>query len=107
MVVGVVVLNCAIALFNFYLAWKLWRWGKAIGRAANTLYRVEGRVHRVLSPAPRYIDRGQRGTARLRQRYGVLMEQLQQLQQIFQVLRLLPLAWRKTRRTRRSRRTRR
>ncbi|NEO27203.1 MAG: hypothetical protein F6K03_09980 [Kamptonema sp. SIO4C4] len=105
MLVVVVVLNCAIALLNFYLAWKIWRWRRAIGRAATVLARVERRVHRVLSPAPGYIDRGQRGTASLRRRYAILTRQLQHLQQILQVLRLFPLAWRITRRKTRLRRT--
>jgi hypothetical protein len=87
-------LNLAIALFCFYVAWRLWRLAQTLGAVADAMVVWERSTHNTLNPAviPPAILLGQRSTARLRGRYAQLQRQLQQLQQVVSVVRLIPVA---------------
>jgi hypothetical protein len=91
-----ITLNLAIALFCFYVAWRLWRLSKTLGAVADALVLWERNTHRTLNPAvvPPAILQGQAGTAQLRLRYGQLQRQLQLLDQGMAVVGLLPMAHR-------------
>jgi hypothetical protein len=87
-------LNLGIAVFCFYVAWRLWRLTQTLGAAADALVSWERSTHNTINPAvvPTAILRGQSGTAHLRQRYGQLQRQLQRLEQVMAVVGLLPMA---------------
>lgn len=94
MIAVAVSLNLVIALFCFYVAWRVWRLSKTLGAVADSLASWERSAHNILNPAviPPAILRGQSGTAYLRQSYGLLQFQLQRLEQVMGVVRLLPMA---------------
>lgn len=94
MIAVAVSLNLAIALFCFYVAWRLWRLAQTLGAVADAMVVWERSTHKILNPAviPPAILLGQRGTARLRGRYAQLQRQLQQLQQVVAVLSRIPMA---------------
>ena len=97
--VTVVIINTLIALFNFYIAWRIWKIRKAIAIAANAIIIAERNTHNVLHPAPQAITIGQRGTSALRERYQVLQLQTQKLQQIFNLLTFGRKIWQKQNQT--------
>ncbi|MGF1517723.1 MAG: hypothetical protein ACFCVB_07970 [Nodosilinea sp.] len=94
MIAVAVTLNLVIALFCFYVAWRLWRLSKSLGAAADALTNWERSTRIIIDPVviPPMIMRGQTGTARLRQRYSQLQTQLQRLEQVMAVVGLLPMA---------------
>ncbi|MBE9158025.1 hypothetical protein IQ265_14495 [Nodosilinea sp. LEGE 06152] len=94
MIAVAVSLNLVIALFCFYVAWRVWRLSKTLGAVADALVNWERNTHNVLNPAvvPPAILRGQSGTAYLRQSYGLLQFQLQRLEQVMGIVGLLPMA---------------
>lgn len=94
MIAVAVTLNLVIALFCFYVAWRLWRLSKSLGAAADALTNWERNTHATINPlvVPPIIMRGQTGTARLRLRYSRLQTQLQRLEQVMAVAGLLPMA---------------
>jgi hypothetical protein len=87
-------LNLVIALFCFYVAWRLWRLTQTLGAVADALVTWERNTHNTLNPTviPPAILLGQSGTARLRGRYAQLQIQLQRLQQVMALASMLPLA---------------
>lgn len=86
MVTFVVVCNTLIAFANFYFAWRIWQLRPVLKRAANTLDRVERRVHYVLFPAPAALVKGKTATSNLRERYQQLEQQWQQLLQLMALI---------------------
>ena len=94
MITVAVSLNLVIALFCFYVAWRLWRLSKTLGAVADSLVIWERNTHGTLNPAviPPAILLGQSGTARLRGRYAQLHLQLRRLQQVLAVISMLPSA---------------
>lgn len=107
MIAVAVSLNLVVALFCFYVAWRLWRLSKSLGAAADALTRWDPQAHRILNPEliPPAILRGQTGTAGLRQRYGLLQLQLLRLEQLMAIVGYLPMAGRWLGVTRSARRT--
>ncbi|MGB3136266.1 MAG: hypothetical protein WBG38_13665 [Nodosilinea sp.] len=93
MIAVAVGLNLVIALFCFYVAWRLWRLSKTLGTVADALANWERNAHNILNPAviPPAILRGQTGTTLLRQSYGLLQFRLQRLEQVMGVVGLLPM----------------
>jgi hypothetical protein len=87
-------LNLVVALFCFYVAWRLWRLSKTLGAAADALVNWDRKAHKILDPAviPPAILRGQSGTAYLRQSYSLLQFQLLRLEQVMGIVNLLPMA---------------
>ncbi|MGB3309522.1 MAG: hypothetical protein WBG32_13110 [Nodosilinea sp.] len=94
MIAVAVSLNLVIALFCFYVAWRVWRLSKTLGAVADALVSWERNTHKVLNPVvvPPAILRGQSGTAYLRQSYSLLQFQLQRLEQVMGLVGLLPMA---------------
>ncbi|MBE7381086.1 MAG: hypothetical protein F6J95_006720 [Leptolyngbya sp. SIO1E4] len=104
MIQVVIGLNIAIALFGFYVAWRIWRVRQALAGFAVMLAAWERHTHWALNPdrTPDLILRGQQATASLRERYGRLEAQLQQFRRILALallgLRLLRSGGRRRRR---------
>lgn len=100
-------LNILIALFGFYLAWRVWRLKTALGGVADALGRWEQNAHHSLDPEvlPPVILQGQRGTASLRYQYALLQLRLRQLQQVLVLVSFLPMAGRWARRLQHVRRS--
>ncbi|MEO1070007.1 MAG: hypothetical protein AAFW95_12955 [Cyanobacteria bacterium J06638_6] len=94
MIAVAVGLNLLIALFCLYVAWRLWRLSKILGRVADSMTNWERNTHNTLNPAvtPSVILRGQTGTAALRGRYSQLQGQVQRLNQAIAVVSLIPMA---------------
>ncbi|WP_052049463.1 hypothetical protein [Leptolyngbya sp. KIOST-1] len=94
MIAVAVSLNVVIALFCFYVAWRLWRLSKTLGAVADALVNWERNTHNVLDPVviPPAILRGQSGTAYLRQNYSLLQFQIQRLEQVMGIVGLFPMA---------------
>lgn len=93
MVTIVVIINTAIALFNFYVAWRIWKIRRRIANAAKVIARAERSTYNVLHAAPNAISKGQKGTSALRDRYRQLNVQIQRLQQILGLLYLGKKLW--------------
>lgn len=98
MIAVAISLNLGIALFCFYVAWRLWRLTHSLGAVADALVNWERNTHNTLDSTviPPAILLGQSGTARLRGSYGQLSRQLSRLQQVMALVSLLPLASRWT-----------
>ncbi|MDB9526860.1 hypothetical protein PN498_12745 [Oscillatoria sp. CS-180] len=79
--------NLVIALFGFYVAWRIWQMKRWLMSFTVVLTSWERNTHRVLNPerTPELILRGQQATAASRQKFAQLARQLQQLQQILAV----------------------
>ena len=94
MIAVAVSLNLVLALFCFYVAWRVWQLSKSLGAVADALTTWERNTHNTLNPIviPPAILRGQASTAYLRQRYSLLQLQLQRLQQLMAMVGLLPQA---------------
>jgi hypothetical protein len=90
----VVVINLLLALFCFYLAWKVWQFRRAIANAADALLIAEQNTHNVLHGAPDAILKGQIGTSQLRQRYQQLEPQYQKARQALALLSIGQTIWR-------------
>jgi hypothetical protein len=105
----VLILNGLIALLCLYAAWQLCRLRSVLANVADALMIAERNTHRVLYNAPEMIEVGHLGTFQLRQRYRLLILQLQQLQQVLSLLGLGQLVWRhyRTHRSKRSQSVRR
>lgn len=87
-------LNILIALFGFYLAWRVWRLKISLGGVADALTRWEQNAHHGLNPrvTPAVILQGKQGTASLRYQYAQLQVQVHRLQQILMLVSFLPVA---------------
>lgn len=81
MVVVVVLLNLALALYGFYLACHVWRLRQAFSRAADALIVAERSTYAVLHGAPEAILKGQMGARDLRLRYQQLEPKFQRARQ--------------------------
>jgi len=93
MLMMVVVINLLLALFCFYLAWKVWQFRRAIANAADALVIAEKNTHKVLHGAPSAILKGQIGTSQLRQRYQQLEPQYQKVRQALALLSIGQTVW--------------
>lgn len=82
----VVTINCLIALFNFYLAWKLWQWLGAIALFTRTLDQLEYQCHLFLTPTSETLALQQRNLQSLKQGYQLLTLKLLRLRQILFLL---------------------
>ncbi|WP_017302480.1 hypothetical protein [Nodosilinea nodulosa] len=94
MIAVAVGLNLVIALFCFFVAWRLWRLSKTLGAVADALANWDRNARRILDPVavPPAILRGQTGTAYLRQNYALLQFQIQRLEQVMGVVGIFPMA---------------
>ncbi|MFB2936335.1 hypothetical protein ACE1B6_13870 [Aerosakkonemataceae cyanobacterium BLCC-F154] len=101
MIVIVVTINILIALFNFYLAWQIWKIRRSIAGATKAIVVAERNTYNVLHSAPDTIILGQKGSKTLREKYRNLEFQLEKLGRLLGILNFSQQFWRK--RTRRSR----
>jgi len=83
-VLVVVGLNLAIATVGFYLAWRLWRLRLYLSRLADLLLVWQQDSQQQLRDTPLHL--GRQGTARLRQHYGQLRQQLLLIRRIVTVV---------------------
>jgi hypothetical protein len=86
MLIAVIVLNLALALYGFYLTWQMWQLRQAFSRAADALVVAEQQTHRILYGAPTAIERKQIGVQKLRLTYRQLEPKVRQAQQAFALL---------------------
>jgi len=100
MVAFVVTCNFAIGLICLLVAWQLVRLRQRLAQASLTMDAVERYIHRIFSPAPRYILMGKTGTSGLREKYQQLELQLAQIQQILGLLGVGQAIWLRQRRSR-------
>ena len=93
MLIFAIAFNLLLVLVNLYLVVRLWELRKLLAGFTKRLTRIERRLHRIFTPGPEFVLKGQQGTYRLRQRYQKLVFQLQQLRQIFLAMNLLLKLW--------------
>lgn len=101
MIAIVVTINILIALFNFYLAWQIWKIRRSIAGATKAIIASERNTYNVLHSAPDVIILGQKGSKTLREQYRLLEIQLEKLGQLLGILNFSQQFWRK--RSRKSR----
>ncbi|GAC1496474.1 MAG: hypothetical protein NVS2B14_10390 [Chamaesiphon sp.] len=102
MVTLVVVLNTLIALFCFYVTWRIRKLRRQVAKIADTLTSAERSTYSVLKRGPEAISKGQKGTHRLTERYQRLEHQLQRVQKVLALLRLLQKVWQQQSTSKRS-----
>jgi len=93
MVITVLVFNVLIASLCFYAAWRLWQLRKTLAKAADALLAAEKSTHSVLHDAPRFVLKGQSGTAAARQQYRKAAAQLEKAQKLLALLGLGQIVW--------------
>lgn len=86
MLIAVIVLNLAIALYGFHLAWQMWNLRRAFSKAADALILAEQNTHNVLNGAPEAIARRGQGIRQFHQNYRALQPKLQQAQKALAVI---------------------
>ncbi|GAP96971.1 hypothetical protein [Leptolyngbya sp. NIES-2104] len=86
MLIGVIVLNLAIALYGFYLTWQMWNLRRSFSQAADTLNLAEQNTHNVLNGAPEGIGRTGGSIRQFHQNYRALEPRLQQAQKALAVI---------------------
>ncbi|MBD2577729.1 hypothetical protein [Oscillatoria sp. FACHB-1406] len=89
MLVLVAIANLILALFNFYIAWKLQKWRRAIACLADILTCAENNARPFLVRAPEFILQYQHKSRQLKERSQQLQRQWQQLAQLLNLLNLL------------------
>jgi hypothetical protein len=99
-IIIVVSLNILIALFGFYVAWRLWCLKTSLGQVANALLKWEENARHSLNPTqtPAVILQGKDTTVGLRRQYAQLQLQLNRLRHLMMLLSFLPVASRWARR---------
>lgn len=97
MLTVVLILNCVLAAFCFYIAWQVWQFRKAIAQATEALTLAEQATQATLQDAPDAILQGQIGSHQLRQSYRQLEGQLRQVEKVLSLLGSLQglLHWRR------------
>lgn len=97
MVTVVIALNLAIALFNFYLAFKLWQFCKVLKLITSALVACENYLHLVFLLAPQFLLRQQTNIYLFRQQYQLWQLQLQKIRQIIVLISWMYRVWRRSR----------
>ncbi|MBE9227197.1 hypothetical protein IQ264_17355 [Phormidium sp. LEGE 05292] len=95
MIAIVVTINILIALFNFYLAWRIWQIRRSIAGATRAILAADRNTYNVLHNAPKTIIIGQKGTKSLREQYQKLEIQLEKLGQVLGILNFTQQFWQK------------
>lgn len=97
MIALVVIINILIALFNFYLAWRIWKIRRTIAGVTKAVLAADRNTYKVLHSAPKTINVGQKGSKTLREQYQKLEIQLEKLGQVLGILNFTQQFWRKRR----------
>lgn len=82
----VVTCNVLIGCICLLVAWQLVKLRQRLVVASHQIDAIARSVHRIFSPAPRYILNGKTGTNALREQYQSLGLQLVQVQQLLGLL---------------------
>jgi len=82
MIAIVITINILIALFNFYLAWRIWKIRRTIAGATRAILAADRNTYNVLHSAPKTITVGQKGAKTAREQYQKLEIQLEKLGQV-------------------------
>ncbi|MFB2834642.1 hypothetical protein [Floridanema evergladense] len=98
MIVIVIAINILIALFNFYLAWRIWKIRRTIAGATRAILAADRNTYNVLHSAPKTISVGQKGANTLREQYQKLEIQLEKLGQVLGILNFTQQVWQKRQR---------
>lgn len=93
MTIAVVAINLILSLVFLSVAWRLWKLGKAIDRAADAILNADRITYDVLHASPEAIAKGELGTRNLRKNYQQVELQLLRLRQILALLSLGRGAW--------------
>lgn len=101
MIAIVVTINILIALFNFYLAWRIWKIRRTIAGVTKAILVAERNTYNVLHSAPDKVILGQKGSRLLREKYRNLDFQLERLGRLLGILSFTQQFWLK--RTRQGR----
>jgi predicted PurR-regulated permease PerM len=86
MLTVVLILNCVLAAFCFYIAGQVWQFRNAIAQATEVLTLAEQATQATLQDAPDAILQGQIGSYQLRQSYHQLEGQLRQAEKALSLL---------------------
>jgi hypothetical protein len=86
MLIFVIVFNLVLTLFNLYCAFSLWKLRWQLRKVTGTINYLEDHIHGIFAPAPEIVLKGQQGTSLVRQRYAVLVWQLQTLGQLLALI---------------------
>ncbi|MDJ0530918.1 MAG: hypothetical protein QNJ70_00260 [Xenococcaceae cyanobacterium MO_207.B15] len=95
MIVFVVTVNFLVAMFNFYLAFRIWQLRKIIALITAIITNCEIYLSYVLSNAPTIIKKKQENIYQFRQRYQLLQLQLQKIRQIIILMNWMYRIWRR------------
>lgn len=95
MIFFVVTVNLLVAMFNIYLAFRVWQLRKIIALITAIITNCEIYLNYVLSNAPSIIKQRQENIYQFRQRYQLLQLQIQQIRQIIIVISWMYRIWRR------------
>ena len=93
MLIAIVFINTFLALVLFYIAWRLQRLRRRLGRMADRLIAYERSAQAALRGTPDAIYLGQQGIHRLRQRQQPPDVRLQRVRQVLTLLGLGQQVW--------------
>ena len=91
----VVTINLLVAIFNIYLAFRIWQIRKIIALITAVITNCEIYLGYVLSNAPNIIRQRQENIYQFRQRYQLLQLQIQQMRKILVVISWIYRIWRR------------
>ena len=97
MIFFVVTINLLVAIFNIYLAFRIWQIRKIITLITAIITNCEIYLGYVLSNAPNIIGQQQENIYQFRQRYKLLQLQIQQIRKIVIVINWIYRIWRRYR----------
>jgi transcription initiation factor TFIIIB Brf1 subunit/transcription initiation factor TFIIB len=86
MLTVVVIINIAISLLLFYIAWRVWQVKERLTNIADTLTAAERNTYNVLTRAPEAIYQCQESISYLRTTNQRLQLQMQQIRKALQLL---------------------
>lgn len=95
MIFFVVTINLLVAIFNIYLAFKIWQIRKIIRLITLIIANCEIYLGYVLNHAPDIIKQRQENVYQLRQRYQLLQLQIQQIRRIIILVTWISRIWRR------------
>ncbi len=95
MIFFVVTVNLLVAIFNIYLAFRIWQIRKIIRLITAIITNCETYLGYVLANAPGIIKQKQENIYQFRQRYQLLQLQIQQIRRIIIVISWINRIWRR------------